>query len=418
MTQIFIEARYEKTSEYVFLNTIIKELGFSEEQYKIICVGGNSNLVKAANKFKENTIEGGKNLIIFDADTPATGYGFSATLQRINQELQSNGMQADGIFLFPNNTVGKWFTPVIGLRAGFGGYQAKGYSVKDAGFAYKRVDTNLYRTKWGILHLHGDVMLNFTNLFCGYREDRLYNAIPYVSIGYLRGIDNNENELSGGIGFINRFRLNKAWDLNLELKGNINNDVMDGIRGGKNMEGSAAIMVGATYRFNRRDWTKGTGISAAEMQAVQNQLKSMNEENASLRNRVNALEEEKRNQPVVTETKASNKLPDATEYVAFFDINKAYLSEKEAVNLEAYANLIKKYSENKFIITGYADKQTGSAEFNERLSKLRAEAVYNTLVDKYGVNKDQLTMEYKGGVDTMFRENPRLSRAAIIRMAK
>ena len=147
-------------------------------------------------------------------------------------------------------------------------------------------------------------------------------------------------------------------------------------------------------------------------------VKSMNEENASLRNRVNALEEEKRNQPVVTETKASNKLPDATEYVAFFDINKAYLSEKEAVNLEAYANLIKKYPENKFIITGYADKQTGSAEFNERLSKLRAEAVYNTLVDKYGVNKDQLTMEYKGGVDTMFRENPRLSRAAIIRMAK
>ena len=314
--------------------------------------------------------------------------------------------------------VGKWFTPGIGLRLGFGGYQAKGYSLENEGFAYKRVDTDLYRTKFGILHLHGDVMLNFTNLFCGYREDRLYNAIPYVSIGYLRGIDNNENELSGGIGFINRFRLNKAWDLNLELKGNINNDVIDGIRGGKNMEGSAAIMVGATYRFNRRDWTKGTGISAAEMQAVQNQLKSMNEENASLRNRVNALEEEKRNQPVVTETKASNKLPDATEYVAFFDINKAYLSEKEAVNLEAYANLIKKYPENKFIITGYADKQTGSAEFNERLSKLRAEAVYNTLVDKYGVNKDQLTMEYKGGVDTMFRENPRLSRAAIIRMAK
>ena len=54
MTQIFIEARYEKTSEYVFLNTIIKDLGFS------------------------------------------------ATLQRINQELQSNGIQADGIFLFPD----------------------------------------------------------------------------------------------------------------------------------------------------------------------------------------------------------------------------------------------------------------------------------------------------------------------------
>lgn len=64
MTQIFIEARYEKTPEYVFLNTVIQNLGFPEEQYKIICVNGNSNLVKAANKFKENTIEGGKNLIL------------------------------------------------------------------------------------------------------------------------------------------------------------------------------------------------------------------------------------------------------------------------------------------------------------------------------------------------------------------
>lgn len=101
MTHIFIEARYEKTSEYVFLDTVIRNLGFTEEQYKIICVDGNSNLVNVANKFKENTIEGGKNLIVFDADTPATGYGFTATMKRINQELQDNEMQADGIFLFP-----------------------------------------------------------------------------------------------------------------------------------------------------------------------------------------------------------------------------------------------------------------------------------------------------------------------------
>ena len=40
MTHIFIEARYEKTSEYVFLDTVIRNLGFTEEQYKIICVDG------------------------------------------------------------------------------------------------------------------------------------------------------------------------------------------------------------------------------------------------------------------------------------------------------------------------------------------------------------------------------------------
>ena len=315
--------------------------------------------------------------------------------------------------------VGKWFTPGIGLRVGFGGYQAKGYSLKDGGFAYKHVDRDLYRTKWGMLHLHTDVMLNLTNLICGYREDRVYNAIPYVGIGYLRGIQNKDNELSGTVGFINRFRLNSAWDLNLEARGTVNNDVLDGIRGGKNMEGSVALMVGATYRFKARGWNKGTGISAAEMQAVQSQLRQMHEENASLRDRVNTLEEEKRqSQPATPVMTPDHKLQDAMEYTAFFDINKAYLSQKEAVNLEAYAHLIKKYPENRFVITGYADKQTGSQAFNERLSQLRAEAVYNTLVDKYGVNKDQLILEHKGGVDTMFHENPRLSRAAIIRMVK
>lgn len=314
--------------------------------------------------------------------------------------------------------VGKWFTPGIGIRFAFGGNQTKSYAADKTPFAYKRVEQNLYRTKWGMLHLHGDVMLNLTNLFCGYKEDRLYNAIPYVGIGYIRNIDSHDNEMSGTVGFINRFRVSKAWDLNLELKASANNDVIDGVRGGNNLEGSAAIMVGATYRFNRRNWTKGTGVSMAEMQSVQSQLRSMNEENAALRDRINSLEEEKKNaQPMVVE-KPSNKLPDATEYVAFFEINKAYLSEKEAVNLEAYANLIKKYPENNFSITGYADKQTGSAAYNEELSKLRAEAVYNTLVDKYGVNPNQLKMEYKGGVDTMFRNNSRLSRAAIIRMVK
>lgn len=103
MTRLFIEAGHEKTPEYVFLDTLIQDLGFTQEQYKIICIGGKNNLVNAANKFKENTLEGEKNLIVFDADTPATGCGFQATLQRIQQELENNEMQADGIFLFPNN---------------------------------------------------------------------------------------------------------------------------------------------------------------------------------------------------------------------------------------------------------------------------------------------------------------------------
>ena len=82
------------------------------------------------------------------------------------------------------------------------------------------------------------------------------------------------------------------------------------------------------------------------------------------------------------------------------------------------AEQIKANPDTKFKVTGYADKQTGSAAYNEKLSKKRAEVVYNALVDKYGVNKDQLVIESKGGVDTMFENNPRLSRVSIISVNK
>lgn len=68
-----------------------------------------------------------------------------------------------------------------------------------------------------------------------------------------------------------------------------------------------------------------------------------------------------------------------------------------------------------YTITGYADAGTGSKKGNEKLSKARAEAVYDCLVKEFGVNKSQLKIDYKGGVENMFYDDPRLSRAVITR---
>ena len=67
-----------------------------------------------------------------------------------------------------------------------------------------------------------------------------------------------------------------------------------------------------------------------------------------------------------------------------------------------------------YTISGYADAATGNAEINNRLSKERAQAVYNCLVNEYGVNAEQFTVESHGGVNNMFYDNPRLSRATIV----
>ena len=62
----------------------------------------------------------------------------------------------------------------------------------------------------------------------------------------------------------------------------------------------------------------------------------------------------------------------------------------------------------------YADKGTGSIERNVILSKNRARVVYECLVNEFGVPKKQLRVDHKGGVDNMFYNDPRLSRAVII----
>ncbi len=67
-----------------------------------------------------------------------------------------------------------------------------------------------YKEKWNVVNLHGDVLLNLTNMFCGYKEDRLYFVTHslcrcwiFVHTGKGPGYD----ELGINAGLINRFRL-------------------------------------------------------------------------------------------------------------------------------------------------------------------------------------------------------------------
>ena len=94
------------------------------------------------------------------------------------------------------------------------------------------------------------------------------------------------------------------------------------------------------------------------------------------------------------------------------------VTEEVIYNNDKYiAETIKKADPNAvYIITGYADKGTGSIERNVILSKNRARVVYECLVNEFGVPKKQLRVDHKGGVDNMFYNDPRLSRAVITKI--
>ncbi len=304
--------------------------------------------------------------------------------------------------------VGKWFSPVVGARLMYSGFTAKGAS-RDAFLTGERVNSKYGYSKFNVNNLHADFMLNVNSLFAGYKADRVWNFIPYLGVGWAFHDGNNEPSVNAGI--LNAFRVSDALDINLDIRGMLVNDNFDGEMGGRQSEGLLTAAVGLTYKFKARNWETPktvTRTDRSEANALLKKLDAANAENEALKK---ALAE--------SEAKNAEKAPVmvslAADDIVLFPIGKMALTKEARVNLAGFAGMIKDMDpKNVYVITGYADNGTGSEDRNLELSKGRAEAAYNCLVNELGVNPDQLKVDYKGGVDNMFYDDPSLSRAVII----
>ena len=305
--------------------------------------------------------------------------------------------------------VGKWFTPGIGLRVVYNGLQAKGASLtKNAPYVKGGLTDGYYEQKWNLANFHGDVMLNLSNMICGYNEDRLYSFIPYVGAGIVHSwSEPTETTLGINAGLINRFRLSPALDLNVELRGLL----MKNSFGGVSKEGMAGLTVGVTYKFKQRGWNAVPTVPMvpeSQLVDMRDRANSLKSENESLKRE---LVEARNKKPEVIVEKEAGFVP---RLVVVFNIGKSNIIKREYMNIQAMAEGIKANPKKTFTVTGYADKGTGSAEYNMKLSKKRAEAVRDLMVNEFGVPASQLKVDYKGGVGDMFYNDSKLSRVAIV----
>ena len=313
--------------------------------------------------------------------------------------------------------VGKWFTPGIGVRLMYTGLSLKGATqdgTYQSGGPISGKPWNGYwlnEQKFKFFNFHADVLFNLSNILYGYKETRVYNCSPYFGLGLGRVTSKPKNsEVMAHLGIMNSFRLSSALDLNLDLRGTITGDQFDGEMGGRGSEGMFAATVGLTYKFKRRGWDRSKTVvrtNVGEINSLRDRLNRANVENARLRDEL-AKAEGQQKQEVINKVIASN--------LVIFRIGKADLSKEARANLQLLAEAIKAGdSKAVYTITGYSDAATGSKKRNEVLSKKRAEAVYDCLVNEFGVSESQLKVDYKGGVENMFYDDPRLSRAVITR---
>ena len=312
---------------------------------------------------------------------------------------------------------GKWFTPGIGTRLAINGIKNKGVTQNGShstGVVYD-ASQGLSNQEFNYLNLHGDVLFNVSNLIGGYNPNRFYTLSPYVGLGLMFTWDEPKSrEVSANLGLFNSFRLADSWDLTLDLRGSLVNDRFDGELGGRKDEGMLTAAVGIVYKFGKTGWDTNTKTvvrytNEKELNALRDKINELARDNNALKQQLADAKDK-----TITEVIVDEKNMLAAPILVTFPINKSTVSNEARVNLGFFAKIIKESDPDMtYHIIGYADAGTGSKSTNERLSKERAQAIYNILVREFSVPANQLEVDHKGGVDNMFYDDPRLSRAVI-----
>lgn len=314
--------------------------------------------------------------------------------------LGQNDCKLDfGKRISPGFTVsaGKWMTPWLGVQLGLDGMQLKGASdlertsyVQNNGL----LSNGYYKQQWFSFMPHADLMVNMANLFGKYKENRIYSPIITGGAGFIADSKGGNYSQAVQFAFINKFRVSKAWDINLDIKGAwVGNDF--DAEGGSRGDGLFSVGVSATYRFKTRKFvpyqpkyikdTKAADNWKAKYDAAKNKANRLKAENKDLKEALKNANAKAATAPV----KEVVNEPAKPQLIIYYTADSYSIKGKDMILLRALAKEMKKDSNSKYEICGYADNKTGTPAYNASLREKRAEAVINTLVS-LGVNKDQL----------------------------
>ena len=297
-------------------------------------------------------------------------------------------------------SVGKLFNPVWGVRGQVAGMWSTLYS--NYGMPanqYNEVKNKNYFT------LRADGLFNLSNAIGGYNPSRVFTlsvfAGPGLTFAKTYGDQSKLNALiNGSVGLMGQFNVNRYLDINIEARGEVSPSIF-GNYSSAHTEGAISLTAGVAYTFGGKKFvTCGPKVDEDAINAEINKYRSeLAQAQADLANCKNALANVK---PEVKEV--TKEVEVAGPRAIFFKLGSAKIDDYGKVNIELAAKILKANSDKKYKVAGYADKATGSASWNQKVSEKRAQAVYDALIAQ-GVDKDQLELVGFGGTANMFGKN-------------
>ena len=256
---------------------------------------------------------------------------------------------------------------------------------------------------------HADLM----NIFGGYKPSRVFDIDAYAGGGVIFGFcdSGNIHDVTFNAGLMNTFRITEQLRLLLNIRGALIGDAFDGE---VYMDEPTKAHWLANHKFD--------GMFGASLGLTYNIGKEASKWRMAERTSVYQYDKELVEIIKHDTTYVEVPVPDYQDPEVWFHINfivdRWDISKKELINIHAVADLIKSTPKTKYLVCGYADKQTATPPHNLMLSQNRADAVYNALVNEFGVDPNQLVKDYKGGVDYMFYIMKELSRCVMITSIK
>lgn len=322
-----------------------------------------------------------------------------------------------GKLLSPNAQlgVGYNFNKVVGARLSFNAWQSKaGQKVISDGA------TTTYKWKWNYIAPMVDATFNLTNLFCEYNPDRLVEVGVFGGIGAniawgnneakdareailatpgsknLEGYDKTamplENLWTGSktrfvarVGANVDFRVSDRVKLGVELSANTLSDKYNSKKAG-NPDWYFNALVGAKIALGQ---THSTKVIPAP-KPVEKIIERIIEKPAPA-------------PAPKTETK-QEAVDENFRRDIFFPIGNSNIAKSQTTKIAEIVTFMKENPDAKITLTGYADKGTGSAAFNDKIAARRAQTVYNTLAAK-GVAKSRMIKKSMGSRVQPFEEN-------------
>ena len=164
--------------------------------------------------------------------------------------------------------------------------------------------------------------------------------------------------------------------------------------------------MGVILDLGKNDWDKVPDMDAVEVVPWKETKRQLSESQSEV-NRLSAENETLRNRPEKVITKTVKSHPDVS---IFFEMGSHSLTKRgQLENLKRLVETAK--AENRTVqVTGYADSQTGSPQYNDMLSAKRADTIVKELL-LMGLRIDQIRIVSGGGVDMI---NPKPANRRVV----